>query len=39
MAIQRVDGCNEYHDITYRLVADWGTFSGNYAVAKPSLMV
>jgi hypothetical protein len=39
MSIQRVDNCNKNQNVTYRLLATKGTFSADYVVAKPALVV
>ncbi len=39
ISIQRVDACNNNQLVTYRLLATRGTFSANYTVAKPALVV
>ena len=38
-AIQRVDGCSQNQQVTYRLLATRGTFTDNVQVAKPALVV
>ena len=39
ISIQRVDACNNNQNVTYRLLATRGTFSADYTVAKPALVV
>ena len=39
VSIQRVDNCNKNQNVTYRLLATRGTFSADYTVAKPALVV
>jgi hypothetical protein len=39
ISIQRVDGCSNNQNVTYRLLATKGTFSADYTVAKPALVV
>ena len=39
VSIQRVDNCNKNQNATYRLLATRGTFSADYTVAKPALVV
>ena len=39
ISIQRVDSCNKNQNVTYRLLATRGTFSADYTVAKPALVV
>ena len=39
ISIQRIDGCNINQNVTYRLLATRGTFSADYTVVKPALVV